>query len=567
MTTNLTVSDWIIEKLIQLGVTQFVISPGSRSTPITVAAARNERAITQVHFDERGAAYFALGYGKATRVPAVLICTSGTAVANYFPAVVEASMDNIPLIVLSADRPPELIGVGANQAIFQENIYGDYPRYFKNMSPPDEHTKPDLILDNIEELYNAAIGKRPGPVHLNCQFREPLLPDNSAGLDSDRVVPKTTSTHGNAVPKFSISDDQFTELSTKFKAYSKGIIVVGRSVKPQDSRSILTFAESLNWPILPDIQSGLRLIKHPNIINYFDLLLLQKQTSLKPDLVLHFGSAFTSKRLLGFLNDPAIFYISIKATPETIDPNHQVNMCIQADIGPFCHQLSELNSTPANDWLQNWQHSNANTARIIQEHFKQETQISEPAISYEISRLIPADHTLMLANSMAIREMEMFAAIGHFNGVITANRGSSGIDGLFATAAGYQYGTQQALTLLIGDLAALHDMNSLALLSNINQTVIIILINNGGGGIFNFLPVREETDVFEPFFGTPHGFTFKKVSEMFGIAYKSPKTLGKFKQAYVDATREPRAAFIELTTDRYENHQRHQYFFSIIRGT
>ncbi|MCF6238810.1 MAG: 2-succinyl-5-enolpyruvyl-6-hydroxy-3-cyclohexene-1-carboxylic-acid synthase, partial [Candidatus Marinimicrobia bacterium] len=359
MTQNLIVSQGMINQLIRLGVTQFVISPGSRSTPLTVAAARNPEAQTMVHFDERGAAFFALGHAKARGVPAVLICTSGTAVANYFPAVVEASMANIPLIILSADRPPELIDVGANQAIFQDNIYGNYPRLFKNLTPPSSTTQAEEVSTLITELYQAATGSRPGPVHLNCQFREPLLPISGSKFDNDCDPINTSVSHMDLSPQVDHGDNgrdshaqkpgipvaHLEQINQQIEESQTGIIIVGRSVDAQYDETILNLAESLNWPIFPDVQSRLRFTQHPQLINHFDLALLNGETNLsQPEMVIHIGGPFTSKRLLTYLNDPDIFYVSVKATPERIDPNQQVDLAIQMDVASFCESVHSHSS-------------------------------------------------------------------------------------------------------------------------------------------------------------------------------------------------------------------------------
>lgn len=595
MRQNLAVSEWIIEELINLGATQFVVSPGSRSTALTVAVARNPKAGTTIHFDERGAAYFALGHAKATGKPAVLICTSGTAVANYFPAVVEASMDNIPLIILSADRPPELIDVGANQAIFQENIYGCYPRLFKNLSPPEPNTTAEQILPIVAEIYDAATGSRPGPVQLNCQFREPLLPNSENQVPKRDLMPgweisKTTSSSHHTGDQ-SLSANQITIINHKLVANPQGIIVVGRGAGSEHDEAILGIAETLKWPVFPDIQSKLRFRQHPNLINHFDLALLKDTVfGLKPGMVIQLGGAFTSKRLLNFLDDQDIFYLSVKATPERIDPNHQVDMALQMDVGSFCEFfntnlakfrdpstefiLSETeglrgtnkdSQSKIDNWLQSWQVANAETSETIAGFLDSMSKLSEPAISYQLSKSIPNNHSLMLANSMAIREMEMFGTPHEFEGQVIANRGSSGIDGLLATAAGYQAGSEEPLTLLIGDLAALHDLNSLSLIKNSLQPVIIILINNNGGGIFNFLPVRAEIDVFESFFGTPHGWTFGKAAEMFNLSYAKPRDMQEFQLKYSQAIKQTRSMIIEVNTDRDENQTLHQEIFKTIR--
>jgi 2-succinyl-5-enolpyruvyl-6-hydroxy-3-cyclohexene-1-carboxylate synthase len=577
MTHNLAISQILIEKLIQLGSDHFVVSPGSRSTPLTVAIARNPSAQTIVHFDERGAAFFALGFAKATEKPAVLICTSGTAVANYFPAVVEASMDNIPLIILSADRPPELIDVGANQAIFQDNIYGKYPRLFKNLDPPNTETSPEQVLADIEDAYAAATGSRPGPVHVNCQFREPLLPESNHNIkfsesteirDPSLPLRKTLSKN---------SPEQLSQIAKNVLSSQQGLIVVGRSVDSQHNDAILKLAEKLSWPVLPDIQSKLRFKNHKHIINHFDLVLLKEDLlSRKPDMVIHLGGAFTSKRLLNYLNNPDIYYVSVKETPERIDPNHQVDVVVQLNVSEFCSslylglrehfdRLSMTPQPPESEWLSKWKGADKSVSDTIESLLDEKVELNEPGISYHLSNMIPKAHSLMLANSMPIREMEMFAQSNEFDGRIIANRGSSGIDGLIATAVGHVTGSNMPLTLLVGDLAALHDLNSLALIKTSPQPIIMILINNNGGGIFNFLPVQSETDVFESFFGTPHGWTFEKAAAMFDLDYVTPKDLNDLQQYYSKATEQSKSTIIEIRTDRYENYNFHKMIFKAIR--
>ena len=366
MTNNLAVSEWIIEDLIRQGITRFVISPGSRSTPLTVAVAHDPKAQTTVHFDERGAAYFALGYARATGKPAVLICTSGTAVANYFPPVVEASMDNIPLIILSADRPPELIDVGANQAIFQDNIYGTYPRLFKNLTPPDADTTPAQILAEVDDLYTFATGIRPGPVHLNCQFREPLLPEPNP-VTTDNKDARTESPSPLARETLArIAPEKLAPILEKMLLCNRGLIIVGRGVNNKHNDAILNSAKALKWPVLPDVQSEIRFTNHPNVSNHFDLALLKDElSSQKPEMIIHLGGAFTSKRLLNYLNDPDIFYVSLKRTPEQIDPNHQVDVALQMEIDTFFQALEITEKGGNQTWLTAWQQAERNLSAIV----------------------------------------------------------------------------------------------------------------------------------------------------------------------------------------------------------
>lgn len=569
---NITTASLIVDELVRLGITQFVISPGSRSTPLTVAIARHTSTRSTVHFDERGAAFYALGHGRASGMPAVLVCTSGTAAANYFPAIVESSMDNVPLIVISADRPPELIGVGANQAIYQDNIYGVYPRFSLTLPPPDPSTTPENVLEQVDLIFDKCLGSRPGPVHLNCQFREPLLPDHkpvasqqTSGLEWFKTNSRYTSIQGNSD---TLSESDLSPVSEHLQRSKRGLIIVGRSVDEKHTEDILKLATQLNLPVFPDVQSKMRFIEHPHIIHYFDLAFLTAAgCQNQPDFIIHFGSAFTSKRLLKFIDDPSIFYVSIKETSEVIDPNHQVNVALAMDIKAFCEKLSLSAGDPDKAWLSHWQLTSEGVSQSIDKWLELNPKVTEPGISYRLSRILPKSHALMLGNSMPIRDMEMFGSPGFFRGRIFANRGSSGIDGLLATAAGIGSSTSAPITLLIGDLAFLHDLNSMYLIKTNPSPIIIVVVNNDGGGIFNFLPVSQEKDVHERFFGTPHGLNLESICHMFEIPYSNPVNMDEFEASYLDATQESKSAILELVTNRAENHEFHEQIFETIRNS
>lgn len=566
MLNNLDIGNQIVAELIRGGVTKFVISPGSRSTPLTVAAARHPQADKTIHYDERGAAFFALGYAKATGRPTVLICTSGTAVANYFPALIEASMDNVPLIILTADRPPELIGVGANQAIFQEEIFGKYPRLYHNLPPVTQETSLSDIGEQTKRLITHSLGERPGPVHMNCQFREPLLPKDSSHKNPTGDEAPINTERISAYQPQSNLHEVVESISSELAKCQRGLIIVGRSVKKADTSSILKLAETLCFPVFGDVQSTLRYTRNSQVINHFDLALLKKDCHQeKPDLVIHFGGPYTSKRLLQFINEPGIAYISVKRTPEQIDPNQRVTYRIVGDIKTICQTLRTFKSSSDTRWLTKWQQTDTQIADLLTETFSSEMALTEPGVSHLLSRIIPEDHDLSLGNSMPIREMEMFAAGGHFEGCIFANRGSSGIDGLLATASGIAQGRKHPLTLLIGDLSFIHDLNSLQLIKRSETPVIMVVINNNGGGIFNFLPVREETDVFEDFFGTPHGLALHHAANLFGIPYSNPSDVDAFETAYIKAVQEGSSYLLEINTHRGENYQYHQSIFKRIR--
>src|SRR3989338_5439077 len=408
----------IIEELRRNGVGYFCISPGSRSSPLTVAVAENKKAEAFMHFDERGAAFHTLGYVSATRKPCALICTSGTAVANYYPAVIEASKKKLPLIVLTADRPPEIRLTGADQNIDQVKIFGDYVRYFMDVPCPATDIKPEFILTTIDQAVYRAKFPLAGPVHLNCMFREPLAPVKS-DIDLDKYL-RNLKDWGKSTAPFTqyshapseLSPAQTHEIRKILKASASGIIVVGKLAESNEQDSVLKLAQKLQWPIFPDITSGLRLgTQDPNVFPYFDQLLLADviDPTLKVDTVLHLGGRITSKRWYQFVErmHPKN-YIMVINHPLRNDPLHNVTVRVEAKVEDFCQKISNLIPGRTN----NFKKLSAVTKEldaVIEAQILKSSEITEMGISRAISLHIPKGHGLFLANSMPIRDMDMYA--------------------------------------------------------------------------------------------------------------------------------------------------------------
>ncbi|MBD2774092.1 2-succinyl-5-enolpyruvyl-6-hydroxy-3-cyclohexene-1-carboxylic-acid synthase [Iningainema sp. BLCCT55] len=555
----------IVEELIRNGVNYFVISVGSRSTPLTVAVARHPNAEKIVCFDERAAAFHALGYARATLNPAVVICTSGTAAANYFPAVIEASTDCVPLIVLSGDRPPELRQTGANQTIQQFNLYGEYVKWQFDLPCPDEKIPPQMVLTTIDQAVYQARKSPSGSVHLNCMFREPLAPTNAhitdGYLDSltlwqKQKKPYTQYTSSQVIP----DADSVNQIADIINQTQWGILAVGQLKSDADVQAVSQLAEKLNLPVFTDIQSRLRLDSHTNVINYFDLLLIDYLHSQKPlETILQIGSRITSKRFMQLIEHQTLNYIVVTDDPFRHDPSHNVSWRIEASISQFCQQLLPAIAKSINSHLLiQLQQQSQLINQTIDDFLGQSQEISEPGIARIISRYIPKQHGLFLANSMPIRDMDMYAVCEGSPVAVSANRGTSGIEGTIASAAGFAVGLNSSVTVLIGDLSFLYDLNSLALLKSLSQPLIIVVVNNDGGGIFSFLPIAQFHDVFEPYFGVSHQLEFKYVAKMFGIDYYHPETTDAFLVTYQTAISHQRHAVIEVTTDRNKNYALHQ---------
>ena len=569
-------ADLIVEELVRSGVDFFCLAPGSRSTPLTTAVASHPKARHVMHYDERGAAFFALGYARATRRPAVWITTSGTALANGFPAIVEASTDGVPMLLLTADRPPELRHTGANQTIDQVKLFGDAVRWFVDLPTPTTAIDPAMVLTTIDQAVYRAARAPQGPVHVNCMFREPLAPTPdeqdygayTAGLaswvDDEQPYTRYAETQRAADP------EELDRLGAMLRGVERGLIVAGKLDTPAQGEAVLRLADRSGWPLLPDVGSQIRLGKGASepIIGYFDQILGSEafQQDHAPEVVLHVGGRPTSKRLLQFLARyrPQV-YVVVNDKPFRLDPNHQATHRLESDVTAFCDALADaIDFQPEKTapWLAVWRTASSIAETVLDAFFDGADALNEPLIARLLSQTIPDGHGLVLANSMPVRDADMFAALDGPAVPVATNRGASGIDGTVATAAGFSEGLNAPATLLIGDLALLHDLNSLAL--SRNRPVVVVVLNNDGGGIFHFLPIARHEEVFEPYFGTPHGLTFEAAATLFGLEYHHPTTPQDFLNAHRTASEKATGSIIEVTTERRANHALHQQILTRI---
>ncbi len=560
----------LIEELLRNHIDYFCISPGSRSGPFATAVANHTDARSTIIYDERSAAFHALGYGRATGKPAVLICTSGTAVANYFPAVIEASMEYIPMIILSADRPYELRQTGANQTIDQVKIFGDYLRDFKELPPPDVHIPARVVLTSIDHSIACSINDWPGVVHINCMFREPLapkkepFPDNyTKELQSWYRDNKPYSNYSSG--RFEISQAQIQSIAQRVTETGRGIVVLGRLQSNECANAIYELVKRLDWPVFPDITSGFRL-GHPTapFIPYFDFALLRQNQGA--DLILHLGGQINSKRLLQWIDAyPPVDYIVVNPYAHRYDPVHRVTCKVQCSLPDFCERLTyylEKRSYAKPSGSLNVEN---NIEETLPDIVKVGEKLNEPAVAYRLSLELPDNSGLYLASSLPVREMLWYASARGNPVPVASNRGASGIDGTVASAAGFATGLKIPVTLLIGDLALYHDLNSLHLLKHISQPVIVILLNNHGGGIFHFLPIAEYEDIFEQYYGTPHNLTFQPAADQFGLPYYRPSDMEQLLNVYRMAASEQRSVLIEIETDRRHTAELHRRVEAIIK--
>jgi 2-succinyl-5-enolpyruvyl-6-hydroxy-3-cyclohexene-1-carboxylate synthase len=553
--TNLWAS-LIIEALYHRGVKHLCIAPGSRSAPLTIAAAQFKNQHPDLtlhcHFDERGLGFFALGLSKSNQKPVAIITTSGTAVSNLHPSVIEAYQTQTPLIILSADRPPELLNCGANQAIQQESLFGRNVALFQQVDLPSESIPAQSLINNINQTLDHALGLTKdvdsGPVQINTPFREPLYGTNQR-LDFSEYL-KNCQFEYNDCPLKLRSQITTALLSPDV---SSGLLIAG-ALTQKESIALLALSHKINWPILVDATSQLRLSNDKNIIHYTDLLLANNETiKTLSDIkqVIQFGGRLTSKRLNSWLASFEGDYQIISPHKAYLDPQHKATQ-IQSDISPFCesHILNFTDEKLTNISIKNrLLLLNSAIDEVIEQTLPE--ALSELSVIRQFSRLIEPNHALFLGNSLSIRMMDMVSFPAYGNPVYS-NRGASGIDGLLATALGCSQQHPEGLTLLMGDLSLLHDLNSLAIASRQETPFIIIVLNNDGGAIFNLLPTSGLSDIKTTFFQCPHGFEFKGACDMFSINYNQPASLTAFADAYKFAQKHKSCSLIEINTPSNE---------------
>ncbi|WP_435236562.1 2-succinyl-5-enolpyruvyl-6-hydroxy-3-cyclohexene-1-carboxylic-acid synthase [Psychromonas sp. PT13] len=538
---NLLWSSLFIEELVRNGITDFCIAPGSRSTPLTLTVASRADIHTHVHFDERGLGFLALGIALAKKKPVVLITTSGSAVANLYPAIIEAKQSHIPLIILSADRPPELIDCGANQAINQHGIFANYPIFFQQIPSPNKQVPPNYLLTTINHGLNKQT-HTPAPIHFNISFPEPLYPGNDIIDYREYLSPlKQWLTSNIPFTQYQRTPEQWCGETNQQLIGKKIIIIIGRLTTNSEVQAIAQFARDNNFPVVSDIQASLP--HKANHLNYYDLLLAYPhfETALsQANVILQFGDKLISKRLTKFIGQFDGEYWLVESGEQCIDPSRNLTRRF------ICQATQWINTQHITAIDSSWLTSLTTYNQLIEQKFITpfiaNNLLTEINVINSLAQL--AQNTaLFIGNSMPIRLCDMF--INKNNATIYTNRGASGIDGLLATAIGVSKGKQEPMTLIIGDTSFLYDLNSLTLLKQLNRAFIIILINNDGGSIFNLLPVPEQQK--REFYQLPHGLNFVHTCKQFDIDYYCPNQLNEFKANYQTATKK-KLSLIEVCT-------------------
>ena len=568
----------LVDEFYQLGVRHAVFSPGSRSTTMAMLFKEHEGFETYMNIDERSASFMALGIAKVHKEPTVLVCTSGSAVAHYLPAILEAQYSGVPLIVLSADRPHTLLHVGAPQTVDQHKIFGTAVNYFEELAVPQEshyYTYPRQVA---RKAYMKAMDTKKGPVHINVPLFEPLVPELSrnhfeAGRSSFKVVKPNYSsvfgfdnrnnlTHINNVIDVAHNNDSTKEINNLLERYERILILAGPQIDIDEAETICSFGEALQAPILADPLSNVRGCDTSKVvISTYDALLAGQSLwhELKPDCVIQFGQIVVSKRVQQMIASwTDVEYIEVNPTMDSMNPTGKTTMHMQASIDVFTHLHGKNNSSDT--YLNIWR-------RLDQAGKKQlSTAIDEPhcfegRTIRELQKQIPEDGQIFVANSMTIRDFDYFWFSGESKAVLYGNRGVNGIDGTISTALGLAANGKPTY-LVTGDLSLFHDLNGLAVAKTHNLNLIIILHNNDGGGIFEYLP-QKGTKHFDYLFSTSQGLDYSGAAKLYGCGYTKISSPNELSSVLANVSQETGVHIIEIPTNREYSRELHKKYTKV----
>lgn len=581
----------LVDEFYQLGVRHAVFSPGSRSTTMAMLFKEHEGFETYMNIDERSASFMALGIAKAHKEPTVLVCTSGSAVAHYLPAVLEAQYSGVPLIVLSADRPHTLLHVGAPQTVDQHKIFGTAVNYYEELAVPQEshyYTYPRQVA---RKAYMKAMDTKKGPVHINVPLFEPLVPELSrnhfeAGRSSFKVVKPNYSsvfgcdnrnnlTHINNAVDIAHGNNGTNEINDLLERYERILILAGPQIDIDEANTIRSFGEALQAPILADPLSNVRrrynsadnqsnkegIDTNNVVISTYDALLAGQALwrELKPDCVIQFGQIVVSKRVQQMIASwTDVEYIEVNPTMDSMNPTGKTTMHVQASIDVFTHLYGKSNRSDT--YLNIWQ-------RLEQEGKKQlslaidEPHCFEGRTIRELQEYIPEDGQIFVANSMTIRDFDYFWFSGESKAVLYGNRGVNGIDGTISTALGLAANGKPTY-LVTGDLSLFHDLNGLAVAKTHNLNLTIILHNNDGGGIFEYLP-QKGTKHFDYLFSTSQGLDYSGAAKLYGCGYTKISSPDELSSVLANVGQETGVHIIEIPTNREYSRELHKKYTKV----
>jgi 2-succinyl-5-enolpyruvyl-6-hydroxy-3-cyclohexene-1-carboxylate synthase len=550
----------LVDELVRNGLAHACIAPGSRSTPMAVEFAAHPGVRVHVLIDERSAAFCALGIAKASGIPSAVLCTSGTAAANFHPAVIEADRGRTSLLVLTADRPPELRGTGANQTIDQIKLYGDAVRWFAEVGVPEALPGSVAYWRSAAcRAWAEAAGSPPGPVHLNLAFRDPLVPvADDAGfpypLDGRPGEEPWTRT---GPPPAGMAAEDARRLRATIASSERCLVLAGES--PGGGVGARALAESGGWPLLADPPSGARaggtaisayeaILRHPGFV-----------AAMRPDLVVRVGRMGSSKPLAGYLADE-VRQVVVDPDGDWTDPERRVEWIIRADPSVLPSLVASTRTRP---WTQRWLEAEGAARSAIDAVLDAEESPTEPRTARDLAAWCPDGATLVAASSMPIRDLESF--MRPRSGLrVLANRGASGIDGFVSTTLGVALAGPGPTVALAGDLSMLHDQNGLLLARSGNVDAVFVVVNNDGGGIFSFLPQADFPGDFERLFGTPHGMSFEAIAGLYRCGYRRVERAAGLTAAVGEAWSAGGVHLVEVPTERTANVALHRRIWQAV---
>jgi 2-succinyl-5-enolpyruvyl-6-hydroxy-3-cyclohexene-1-carboxylate synthase len=565
--TNTLWASVLVETLVHLGLQTAVISPGSRSTPLTLALASHPQIEAMPVLDERSAAFLGLGLAKRSGRPVVLVCTSGTAGANYYPAIIEARESRVPLLVLTADRPPELRDCASGQTINQQRLFGDFPNWYAELAIP----QPDVALlrylrQTLIQAWQRATGPSPGPVHLNCPLRDPLapLPDGSVmeltGLLDESFFGEIQP--ALAAPWQIVPAEPVQLLLDTWEQCQQGLIVAGPAQPPQPEsycQAVAALANALQWPVLAEGLSPLRNYAHlnPLLVSTYDAILRQPQwaEALAPEQVIQLGPLPTSKVLRQWLTHTSPCRWVLDPGPTNLDPLHGPTTQVALTVEQLARSLpppqpTALESSP--EYRHTWLSLEQKVRHHLDRALAEMAGLFDGKVPWMMAQHLPQGTPVLIANSLPIRDVEWFWPPGQRHLRPFCNRGANGIDGTLSTALGIAHQGPPAV-LLTGDLALLHDTNGWLSLPKFQGHLTVILINNRGGGIFEMLPVAKFDPPFEDFFATPQTVDFGYLCAAYGVNYERVTSWQQLR-AYLNFLPQRGVRVLEVGCDRKQSH-------------
>lgn len=563
--------DVFVHRLAELGIRYACISPGSRSTPLTLAFASNKSINLFPIVDERSSAFFALGIAKNTKSPVAVVTTSGTAVAELYPAIIEAYYQRVPLIICTADRPPALRNSGANQTINQHNIFKNHIRFFADAGLPNLKNL-NYINDLADKLILNSSLLDKGPVHVNFSFEKPFEPRSYTDKIEISKIQKTFSKSSLVLNQKKQAVIDFHGLIKKFHGIERGLILVGSNHYNKDfTKNLVQFSRAFGYPIYADGSSSLRFGNHSKeyFINNFTAIVRVKnfQKYFDPGLIIQFGGTPTSNVLLEFFKNSKAEKILVNEFGDRNDPSHTAKKIFSINPTEFCFSLLknvEKNIKRDSCWLIDLQVMNNKAAELKNILIDNAKFPFEGRVANDLIKSLPKKSNLMISNSLPIRDVDFFASSNNKNINIFSNRGASGIDGINSTALGIAKTSKEPTYLLIGDLAFYHDMNGLHNAIKYKIPLTVVLINNNGGGIFESLPISNYKEFLLENFLTPLELDLSKLVKAYGGKFIRIKNWKKFSSAINSSKKNKKITVLEIRTNAKKSKELRDKYWKVV---